>query len=193
MVLLLLSVVLLTAVCVSASAADDMPFSTIRLIATNALGVDETYIFYPNHEAKTLILYSSSMNNVVSENPRWSALDSDGNVIEGMKVTCDDFKNSSYNDVSGIKVTYQGEPTTYLQYHAKVKWPMANVAYSVTDTRDSDGNLIPEEVSTSVKTTGTSASQKKKVGYNDCNINVGCYSDKRSCKQLKDYPTWICW
>ena len=164
MVLLLLLVVLLTAVCVSASAADNMPFSTIQLIATTAFGDDQTQIFYPNHEAKTLILYSSKINNVVATNPRWSALDSDGNVIEGMEVTCDDFKKSSYDDVSEIKVTYQGETTTYLQYHAKEKWPMANVAYSVTDTRDNDGNLIPEEVRTSVKTTGTSKSQKKKWG-----------------------------
>ena len=163
-VLLLLLVVLLTAVCVSASAADNMPFSTIRLIATTAFGDDQTQIFYPNHEAKTLILYSSKINNVVATNPRWSALDSDGNVIKGMEVTCDDFKKSSYDDVSEIKVTYQGETTTYLQYHAKEKWPMANVAYSVTDTRDNDGNLIPEEVRTSVKTTGTSKSQKKKWG-----------------------------
>lgn len=163
-VLLLLLVVLLTAVCVSASAADNMPFSTIRLIATTAFGDNQTQIFYPNHEAKTLILYSSKINNVVATNPRWSALDSDGNVIEGMKVTCDDFKKSSYDDVSEIKVTYQGETTTYLQYHAKEKWPMANVAYSVTDTRDNDGNLIPEEVSTNVKTAGTSKSQKKKWG-----------------------------
>ena len=163
-VLLLLLVVLLTAVCVSASAADNMPFSTIQLIATTAFGDDQTQIFYPNHEAKTLILYSSKINNVVATNPRWSALDSDGNVIEGMEVTCDDFKKSSYDDVSEIKVTYQGETTTYLQYHAKEKWPMANVAYSVTDTRDNDGNLIPEEVSTSVKTTGKSTSLKKKWG-----------------------------
>lgn len=160
-VLLLLLVVLLTAVCVSASAADNMPFSTIQLIATTAFGDDQTQIFYPNHEAKTLILYSSKINNVVATNPRWSALDSDGNVIKGMEVTCDDFKKSSYDDVSEIKVTYQGETTTYLQYHAKEKWPMANVAYSVTDTRDNDGNLIPEEVSTNVKTTGKSTSQKK--------------------------------
>ena len=163
-VLLLLLVVLLTAVCVSASAADNMPFSTIQLIATTAFGNDQTQIFYPNHEAKTLILYSSKINNVVATNPRWSALDSDGNVIAGMEVTCDDFKKSSYDDVSEIKVTYQGETTTYLQYHAKEKWPMANVAYSVTDTRDNDGNLIPEEVNTSVKTAGTSKSQKKKWG-----------------------------
>lgn len=159
-VLLLLLVVLLTAVCVSASAADNMPFSTIRLIATTAFGDDQTQIFYPNHEAKTLILYSSKINNVVATNPRWSALDSDGNVIEGMKVTCDDFKKSSYDDVSEIKVTYQGKTATYLQYHAQLKWPLSGVEYSVTDDRDSDGNLIPEKVSVSPKTTGN----KKKWG-----------------------------
>ena len=163
-VLLLLLVVLLTAVCVSASAADNMPFSTIQLIATTAFGNDQTQIFYPNHEAKTLILYSSKINNVVATNPRWSALDSDGNVIEGMEVTCDDFKKSSYDDVSEIKVTYQGKTATYLQYHAQLKWPLSGVEYSVTDDRDSDGNLIPEKVSVSPKTTGSKKKDKAKWG-----------------------------
>ena len=163
-VLLLLLVVLLTAVCVSASAADNMPFSTIQLIATTAFGNDQTQIFYPNHEAKTLILYSSKINNVVATNPRWSALDSDGNVIKGMEVTCDDFKKSSYDDVSEIKVTYQGKTATYLQYHAQLKWPLSGVEYSVTDDRDSDGNLIPEKVSVSPKTTGSKKKDKAKWG-----------------------------
>ena len=165
-VMLLALILLMTAVSVCVFAADDdMPFSTIQLIGTNTWNEDVTSIFYPNHEAKTLIVYSSfTAANVVAENPRWSALDSNGNAIEGMKVTCDDFKNSSYNDVSAIKVTYQGKTATYLQYHAQLKWPLAGVEYSVTDDRDSDGNLIPEKVSVSPKTTGNKQKDKAKWG-----------------------------
>ena len=165
-VMLLALILLMTAVSVCVSAADDdMPFSTIQLIGTNTWNEDVTSIFYPNHEAKTLIVYSSfTAANVVAEKPRWSALDSNGNVIEGMEVTCDDFKNSSYNDVSAIKVTYQGKTATYLQYHAQLKWPLSGVEYSVTDDRDSDGNLIPEKVSVSPKTTGNKKKDKAKWG-----------------------------
>lgn len=164
--MLLALILLMTAVSVCVSAADDdMPFSTIQLIGTNTWNEDVTSIFYPNHEAKTLIVYSSfTAANVVAEKPRWSALDSNGNVIEGMEVTCDDFKNSSYNDVSAIKVTYQGKTATYLQYHAQLKWPLSGVEYSVTDDRDSDGNLIPEKVSVSPKTTGNKKKDKAKWG-----------------------------
>ena len=165
-VMLLALILLMTAVSVCVSAADDdMPFSTIQLIGTNTWNEDVPSIFYPNHEAKTLIVYSSfTAANVVAEKPRWSALDSNGNVIEGMEVTCDDFKNSSYNDVSAIKVTYQGKTATYLQYHAQLKWPLSGVEYSVTDDRDSDGNLIPEKVSVSPKTTGSKPKDKAKWG-----------------------------
>ena len=165
-VMLLALILLMTAVSVCVSAADDdMPFSTIQLIGTNTWNEDVTSIFYPNHEAKTLIVYSSfTAANVVAEKPRWSALDSNGHVIEGMEVTCDDFKNSSYNDVSAIKVTYQGKTATYLQYHAQLKWPLSGVEYSVTDDRDSDGNLIPEKVSVSPKTTGNKPKDKAKWG-----------------------------
>ena len=164
--MLLALILLMTAVSVCVSAADDdMPFSTIQLIGTNTWNEDVTSIFYPNHEAKTLIVYSSfTAANVVAEKPRWSALDSNGNVIDGMEVTCDDFKNSSYNDVSAIKVTYQGKTATYLQYHAQLKWPLSGVEYSVTDDRDSDGNLIPEKVSVSPKTTGNKKKDKAKWG-----------------------------
>ena len=164
--MLLALILLMTAVSVCVSAADDdMPFSTIQLIGTNTWNEDVTSIFYPNHEAKTLIVYSSfTAANVVAEKPRWSALDSNGHVIEGMEVTCDDFKNSSYNDVSAIKVTYQGKTATYLQYHAQLKWPLSGVEYSVTDDRDSDGNLIPEKVSVSPKTTGKKPKDKAKWG-----------------------------
>ena len=164
--MLLALILLMTAVSVCVSAADDdMPFSTIQLIGTTPWNEDIPSIFYPNHEAKTLIVYSSiTAANVVAEKPRWSALDSNGKVIEGMEVTCDDFKNSSYNDVSAIKVTYQGKTATYLQYHAQLKWPLSGVEYSVTDDRDSDGNLIPEKVSVSPKTTGNKPKDKAKWG-----------------------------
>jgi len=153
-VLLLALILLITTVSVCVSAADDdMPFSTIKLIGKNAAGRDKTFLFYPNHEAKTLIVYySGKASNVVAREPRWSALDSDGNVIEGMVVTCDDFKNSSEKDISVIKVTYQGKTATYLQYYAPVKWLLSGVEYSVTDDRDSDGNLIPEKISISTIT-----------------------------------------
>lgn len=73
-VLLLALILLITTVSVCVSAADDdMPFSTIKLIGKNAAGRDKTFLFYPNHEAKTLIVYySGKASNVVAREPRWS-------------------------------------------------------------------------------------------------------------------------